>query len=49
MVVPGDVGEGVELGDLLGGEGEGVGGSVLLQALDALGAGDGDDVVAAGQ
>ena len=39
----------IEGGDLLGGEGDRVGGGVLLYAVDAFGAGDRDDVVAFGQ
>ena len=51
LVVPGagGRGQGVEPLELVGGEHDGVGGGVLLDAGDAAGAGDGGDVVALGQ
>jgi len=42
-------GEGVQPGELGGGELEAVGGGVLLDAVDAAGAGDRGDVVALGE
>jgi hypothetical protein len=49
VVIAGCWGEVVELVDLLGGQLDAVGGDVLLDPGDALGAGDGSDVVALGQ
>ncbi len=48
VVVAGGWREAVEPGDLVGSQDE-VGGEVLFEALDAFGAGDGDDALAAGQ
>jgi hypothetical protein len=49
VVIADGWGEVVELVDLLGGQLDAIGGNVLLDPGDALGAGDGGDVVALGQ